>query len=374
LNLLETPTQTLNNIVLPTNKTEHYRHFNIKSVLDQNLTQADVQEIEPKVSNSIEITNGTLTQISENVVVTLEESSGGNENHFDSLYKLSHHLSKKIVSIKVTSSLEEPLKILHKITEDSALVVYRIKIEVAENVSASVFEEFDFSNASNSLLIYGYDLKADAYANLEFVRDQKNFVNNVIGSHQVDIEKNGNVELKTFDFSIMKNIHMYNIDLAEYANLDSSHLVYSKENATLGNVLYVNHIGKHSVSKQTAKYILGDSAHAIFDGKIRVENSAAYSSAKQNSKSLILGNKAGVRMYAKPQLEIFIDELEASHGSSSGQLDNKQLFYLKSRGINETEAKKMLILAFANELIYKVKDEALQEKIQESFNEVHTKG
>jgi Fe-S cluster assembly protein SufD len=72
-------------------------------------------------------------------------------------------------------------------------------------------------------------------------------------------------------------------------------------------------------------------------------------------------------MVAKPQLEIYIDELEASHGATTGQLDEKQLFYLQSRGISGQEAKKMLVIAFANTLIEKVKDVRHQEKVLESF-------
>lgn len=74
-------------------------------------------------------------------------------------------------------------------------------------------------------------------------------------------------------------------------------------------------------------------------------------------------------MVAKPQLEIYIDELEASHGATTGQLDVKQLFYLQSRGISEVEARKMLVIAFANTLIETVRDSRQQEMIQQSFEE-----
>jgi Fe-S cluster assembly protein SufD len=82
-------------------------------------------------------------------------------------------------------------------------------------------------------------------------------------------------------------------------------------------------------------------------------------------------------MVAKPQLEIYIDELEASHGATTGQLDKKQLFYLQSRGISYLEARKMLVIAFANTLIETVKDARHQERIKAAFEEVfyavHTK-
>ena len=78
-------------------------------------------------------------------------------------------------------------------------------------------------------------------------------------------------------------------------------------------------------------------------------------------------------MASKPQLEIYIDELEASHGSTTGQLDEKQLFYLQSRGISYVEARKILVIAFANTLIEEVKDTRQQERIKTAFEEVFYK-
>ena len=76
-------------------------------------------------------------------------------------------------------------------------------------------------------------------------------------------------------------------------------------------------------------------------------------------------------MASKPQLEIYIDDLEASHGSTTGQLDPQALFYLRSRGIGEEEAKKMLILAFANTLIDRIEDKVLREWIHYNFEAVY---
>jgi Fe-S cluster assembly protein SufD len=75
-------------------------------------------------------------------------------------------------------------------------------------------------------------------------------------------------------------------------------------------------------------------------------------------------------MISKPQLEIYIDELEASHGSTTGQLNEEQLFYLQSRGISYKEARKMLVIAYANTLIETVKDSRHQERIKAAFEEV----
>jgi len=76
-------------------------------------------------------------------------------------------------------------------------------------------------------------------------------------------------------------------------------------------------------------------------------------------------------MASKPQLEIYIDDLEASHGSTTGQLDEAQIFYLRSRGIAKEEARKMLILAFANELIDALEEDGLRERLHASFEQAY---
>jgi len=76
-------------------------------------------------------------------------------------------------------------------------------------------------------------------------------------------------------------------------------------------------------------------------------------------------------MASKPQLEIYIDDVEASHGSTIGELDEQALFYLRSRGITLQEAQKMLILAFANEIIDAIEDEEIRESVHHSFEYVY---
>jgi len=130
-------------------------------------------------------------------------------------------------------------------------------------------------------------------------------------------------------------------------------------------VLFINHNKPYAKSVQDVRTILKDSANGIFDGKIYVGHGAKYSDAKQNSQAILLGEKAS--MHAKPQLEIYTDELEASHGSTIGQLDENALFYLRSRGISLQEAQKIIVLAFANNFIETIGNKEDASKIYANF-------
>jgi len=124
-----------------------------------------------------------------------------------------------------------------------------------------------------------------------------------------------------------------------------------------------------ATSRHLAKSILKENAIGIFDGRIQVNQNARYTKTSQNSKAILLNNHAFMK--SKPQLEIYIDELEASHGSTIGQLDEAALFYLCSRGITTDEARKMLILAFANEMIEAVQDSDLAQQIRDDFESAY---
>ena len=172
---------------------------------------------------------------------------------------------------------------------------------------------------------------------------------------------------KSFDMGSSSALQLLKVNLNEHANFDAGHLLYLNSDAKRGTVSKIVHAKAHSRSTQEAKSILEDRSRGIFDALIRVEHEGKYTKANQNSKAILLND--GAYMASKPQLEIYIDELEASHGSTTGELDEKQLFYLRSRGISEVEARKMLVLAFANTLVERIKDVREQERIRSEFEE-----
>lgn len=111
----------------------------------------------------------------------------------------------------------------------------------------------------------------------------------------------------------------------------------------------MNHQARDCRSMQFFKGVLDDKAHSSFEGKIYVHKEAQKTQAFQLNNNLILSDLAHAD--SKPNLEIFADDVKASHGATVGQLDEEQLFYLTTRGLSESEAKKFLILGFCNEMI-----------------------
>jgi Fe-S cluster assembly protein SufD len=125
----------------------------------------------------------------------------------------------------------------------------------------------------------------------------------------------------------------------------------------IDNHTQIAHAEAHCASKELYRGILNDKSTAVFDGKILVHPDAQKTESEQSNSCLLLTDK--VKIDAKPQLEIYADDVKCSHGSTVGQLDKEQLFYLQSRGIGIEEAKAILVYAFAEAVLNSIDDKPL---------------
>jgi Fe-S cluster assembly protein SufD len=124
----------------------------------------------------------------------------------------------------------------------------------------------------------------------------------------------------------------------------------------------MEHAQPHCTSRQLYKGILDNTASGVFNGRIVVAPGAQKTDAIQSSRSLLLSPEATIN--TQPQLEIFADDVRCTHGAAVGALDDEALFYLQSRGIDKNSARGLLTYAFANEVIEKIKVEALRERLE----------
>ncbi|MBE9518667.1 MAG: Fe-S cluster assembly protein SufD, partial [Bacteroidetes bacterium] len=125
----------------------------------------------------------------------------------------------------------------------------------------------------------------------------------------------------------------------------------------------IEHSNPHSTSNQYYKGVLDDSSTGVFNGKIHVHPDAQKTEAFQTNNNILLSDTA--KMHTKPRLEIYADDVKCSHGATVGQIDEEALFYLQSRGIPKEEGRLMLMDAFTWDVISKIKQPSLQDRITE---------
>ncbi len=353
---------------LPSKKSEEYRYFDVEKLLEPEYKTLPTPPKTIAEGEKIEIVDGVVISAPKGLRIYYESCEQIDMEHFDPLYYLGHLLSPVTIKIEVDGDAE--LEIEHRYTQSDSLISYRIVLYNQANRHATIYENFVAEDIESTLVLYGYDMHIAQDSSLRVVKMQSMQDNrySMVSSHKVNVAKNAHALLKSFDLGGDQALQLLKVDLDTYAHVDAGHLLYLNEDSKRGTVSQIVHKGEHSTSKQEAKNILDGKARGIFDALIRVEHSAKYTKAEQNSKAILLHKEA--YMAAKPQLEIYIDELEASHGATTGQLDQKQLFYLQSRGISYVEARKILVIAFANTLIETVKDSRHQERIKTAFEEV----
>ena len=129
----------------------------------------------------------------------------------------------------------------------------------------------------------------------------------------------------------------------------------------------ISHNAPFCESDQLFKSIVDDEATSVFSGRIYVAKHAQKTNAYQSNKNIVL--KETANSYSKPQLEIYADDVKCSHGSTSGQLNEDELFYLRARGIREQEARKLLLYAFAKNLVEQVDDEHFRDEIKKLIDQ-----
>ena len=164
----------------------------------------------------------------------------------------------------------------------------------------------------------------------------------------------------TFNAGYLRN--MIHVNLTEPfadAKLYGLYLVDKKQ--FVDNHVYVNHASPDCSSYQLYKGIADDESRANFNGHVTVRPHAQRTSAFQTNKNITLTDEA--KITTKPFLEIYADDVKCSHGATVGQLDEEALFYLRSRGICERNARKLLLYAFANEIVNFVEINSLKEKL-----------
>lgn len=192
-------------------------------------------------------------------------------------------------------------------------------------------------------------------------------------SLRAGLKKNARLHSLNVTFGAKTDRQSYRIHLkGENSEADLNGLWLLNKNHTAHTHAIIEHEAPHTRSMQLFKGVLSGSSQSSFEGKILVRPEAQKTEAYQLNKNLILNH--GAIANSKPNLEIFADDVKASHGATVSQLDQEQLFYLKTRGIDLDQAKRLLIGGFCRELIGKMNNDSLQKKIlcqlfrtQESF-------
>jgi len=263
--------------------------------------------------------------------------------------------------------LDKPLQVINLYTADeNVLFQPRHLVVVNTNAKVELVESSTFITATGHSMLNSVN-QGIVKENGQLI--QYNIQNNLpderlITYNQVKQERNSRYDNFTFNLPgaelIRNNLEIELNGSNTETHLFGLYLVGGKQ--LTDNHTLIHHKFPHCESNEIYKGVLLDNAKAVFNGKVFVDRPAQKTNAFQQNNNLLLSDKAQV--FAKPQLEIFADDVKCSHGCTVGQFDPESLFYLRARGIGEESARKLLVEAFMFDVTQKIGNEVIKDYVQ----------
>ena len=285
----------------------------------------------------------------------------------NSLINLNNAFSNKYYKILVKKgySIKKPLIIYHLTNEKmkSNNINLRLDFELEENSKLKLIDFFNDITDKNFMNIF-YNFKLKNNSILKNYKIDKSLNQNLKYSfNNIDQEKNSISE--TFIFSAGSNYFKNEINCnlsGEYSSAFINGIFSLRDNQQHEIRSTVNHLVENTKSYQLIKSVLGKNSKAVYQGRIHVDSKAQKTDGYQLSKAILLDETS--EFNAKPELEIYADDVKCSHGSASGSLNEDSIFYLMSRGLNYKQSKELLINGFMLDVVEKITDSEIKNLIK----------
>ena len=362
----------------PNKKQEDWKFLDLSQIIKKNISELSFfndyslqNKIDPSIfvddleHNKIIFINGKLEKIDFNyedknkIEIKDEIEKKITFDYDNSLIDLNNALTNKVfkILVKKNYSLKRPLIIYHSTNNNikSKNINLRLNFELEENSCLRVIDFFnDSADKSFVNILYDFDLKKDSI--LKNYKIDK-FKNNNLRYSFNNIEQDNNSVSETFILSAgsdyFKNEINCNLN-GVYSSAFINGVFSLKEKQQHEIRTTINHLVENTKSYQLIKSVLGKNSKSAYQGRIFVNSKAQKTDGYQLSKAILLDETS--EFNAKPELEIYADDVKCSHGSASGSLDENSIFYLMSRGLNYQQSKELLINGFLMDVVEKITD------------------
>ena len=372
---------------IPKSKDEKWKYINVSSFLKKELSfnLSSKKKIKKnKETNKIVFYNGKLqkglSSVQNKNILFFEFNDAAkkqekilrkiinyNKSNYDSTCFLNTAFLNEsflLIIVKENTKINETLEILHLYDSENEAICNQRKIfYINKNCEINIVEKTEnigkkyiFCNSMNEFLC-----DSRSFVNYYKTQDSENM--SIIDNSFINIKKESSFSNHTYSFKgdlIRNNIYA---DLTEEnSNVNLYGISFLKNKSIVDNYTYIKHLVSNCFSNELYKGMYDEHSRGVFCGKILVEKDAQKTNAFQQNNNILLSDNS--RIDSKPQLEIYADDVSCSHGCTIGQMDENAIFYLKSRGITEKEAIKIINLGFIYDVINNCKLEGLKEYIK----------
>ena len=370
----------------PSKKLENWKFSNSNHLKSYNVINQDQSDIDIKqylaIENALCFVNGKFVkeslnnfiyknQISISKTIEVEDNEivkMSNNFQGESLFNLGIAKFNEgiFIEFKKGEKFDTEIKIINvydKKTENMFIPVFNIfKLNKKNNISIvekNVNNGFDSFN----LRINKFICSDDSKLNHTMIFND-NTKSNSLGYNYYESGLNSIINVDSFNYESLFNKNFIQVDLNQAGGETTINtLNLTKNNEHVDNNILINHNSEHCISFQNVRNILQNKSTCVFNGKVIVADGAQKTDSNQSNKNLLLSKEATA--YSNPQLEIYADDVQCGHGSTTGALDKDSIFYLQTRGIRKEQATQILIKAFAHEVIKQFSNDTIKNEAQD---------
>tara|TARA_X000001036_G_scaffold44909_1_gene35885 strand:+ start:936 stop:2174 length:1239 start_codon:yes stop_codon:yes gene_type:complete len=360
----------------PNRRIEDWKFSDLKKIITNNFENIDFSKKEAQLNidenligdlehNKITFINGAISNIdfsyeNEDKIIVEQNLNLENELSKNTLLNLNTAFVSNYTKILVKKGYQfkKPLVLFNYLSHDlsNSGLNTRLDINLEDEASLNIIN-ISNENLNNNFLNFRQKINIGK--------------NSILKNYSLDINETSNIKYSFKDINLEKNSHLEYFILSKGSKF-AKHDINCSLNDEYGSVVIngiidlndkkhheiktiINHNEENCKSYQLIKSVLNDSAKGVYQGKIYVNSKAQKTDGYQLSRALLLSDE--VEFDAKPELEIYADDVKCSHGSTSGNIDENSIFYLMSRGLSYAQSKKLLTNGFLNEVIEKITNE-----------------
>jgi len=367
----------------PTKRNEDWKFSDLNQIISTNFENINFSKIDNQSSidenfvndfehNKILFINGNISKIdfsyeNEEKITLKQDFELDKELNENVLLNLNTAFVSNYIQIIVKKGyqFQKPLIIYNYLTSnlDSSGLNMRLDIDLEDDVFLNVIN-ISNENTKNNFLNYRQKINIGK--------------NSVLKNYSLDISPTSNIKYSFKDINLDKNSHLEYFILSKGSKF-AKHDINCSLNNEYGSVALngiidlnekkhheiktvINHNKENCKSYQLIKSVLNENSKGVYQGKIYVNSKAQKTDGYQLSRALLLNDY--VEFNAKPELEIYADDVKCSHGSTSGNIDENSIFYLMSRGLSHAQSKKLLTNGFLNEVVEKITNQDVKSLVK----------
>ena len=369
----------------PGKKNEDWKFLDLNQAIKSNIENLDYfnenlpNEVDPKIyvdgleHNKIVFINGRIEKIdfkyeeSDKFEIKDQFDSESLLNDVNSLVDLNSALTNKYYKIQVKEhyTVKKPV-IIYSLTTSkisSKNINIRLDFDLESNSSLKIID-YSIDKSENNFvnIVYNFNLEKDAILkNYKLDKEENNNIKYSYNNINLDTNSVAENFILSLGSSFIKNEINCNLN-GKYSSAFVNGIFNLDNNKNHEIRTSINHLNENTKSYQLIKSVLGENTKSAYQGKIFVKSNAQKTDGYQLSKAILLSDNS--EFNAKPELEIYADDVKCSHGSASGSLNQDSIFYLMSRGLNYKEAKELLINGFLLDVVEKITDNEIKNLIK----------